>query len=129
MCKFGNQNVMRASYMGDVNKLMKSKNVQIRRGVKGLHRAQGIVERFNRSLTERLFGHQYAQEIMEARTGTSKRSVEWVARLPDVINAINNEPTLLTGKKPSEAIKLKKVSISSSAPAQGLAEKNTPFKC
>ena len=50
--------------MGDVNKLMKAKNVQIRRGEKGLHRAQGIVERFNRTLVERLFGHQYAQEIL-----------------------------------------------------------------
>ena len=103
-------------FMGDVNKLMKSKNVQIRRGEE--HRAQGIVERFNRTLAERLFGHQYAQEILLESRGKNVRSVEWVARLPDVIKALNNEPTRLTGKKPSEAIKMKNVSVSPSAPGQ-----------
>ena len=33
-------------FMGAVNKLMKSKNVKIRRGETGLHRSQAIVERF-----------------------------------------------------------------------------------
>ena len=51
-------------FMGEVNKLMKTHNVRIRRGQTSLHRAQGIVERFNRTLAEKLFGHQYAQEIL-----------------------------------------------------------------
>ena len=108
-------------FMGDVTKLMKSKNVLIRRGEKGLHRAQGIVERFNRTLAERLFGHQYAQEILlEARGKGHARSVEWVTRLPDVIKALNNEPTRLIsgGLKPSEAMKLQKVKIKPSAPVR-----------
>ena len=111
-------------FMGDVTKLMKSKNVLIRRGEKGLHRAQGIVERFNRTLADRLFGHQYAQEILLEARGSNVRSVEWVARLPDVVKALNNETTrLISGGsplkkqlKPSEAIKMKKVQIQSSKP-------------
>ena len=83
--------------MGEVNKLMKLKNVQIRRGEKPLHRSQAIVERFNRTLAERLFGHQYAQEILLESRGKNVRSREWVARLSDVIKALNNEPTRLLG--------------------------------
>jgi hypothetical protein len=112
-------------FMGSVNTLMKSKNVEIRRGVAGLHRAQGIVERFNRTLAERLFGHQYAQEIlMDARNG--KRSTEWVARLPDVVKALNNETTRLIGKKPSEAIRLKQVVVKSSTPTREANEERLP---
>ena len=113
-------------FMGDVNKLMESKNVNIRRGETGLHRAQGIVERFNRTLAERLFGHQYAQEIlMDARNG-KKRSTEWVARLSEVIKALNNETTRLIGMKPSEAIKKNKVNVKSSMP-QRLEEIQLPY--
>ncbi len=114
-------------FMGDVNKLMESHKVEIRRGEKGLHRAQGIVERFNRTLAERLFGHQYAQEILlEARGGNNVRSTEWVKRLPDVIKALNDEPTRLTGMKPSEAIKNKTVKVHSSAPTKDKNEKRLP---
>ena len=109
-------------FMGEVNKLMKSKNVQIRRGEKALHRSQAIVERFNRTLAEKLFGHQYAQEYLSAATSSkssnarsSSRSREWVARLPDVINSLNKESTRLTGKAPLEAIKLPEVKHLSSS--------------
>ena len=114
-------------FMGSVNTVMKSKNVKIRRGEPGLHRAQGIVERFNRTLAERLFGHQYAQEIlMEARGETNVRSTEWVARLPSVIKALNNEPTRLTGMMPSKAIKNKTVNVKSSAPIKVKNEQRLP---
>ena len=108
--------------MGEVNKLMKSKNVQIRRGEKALHRSQAIVERFNRTLAEKLFGHQYAQEYLSAAASSkssnarsSSRSREWVARLPQVINSLNKESTRLTGKTPLEAIKLPEVKHLSSS--------------
>ena len=65
------------------------------------------MERFNRTLAERLFGHQYAQEMQQEAEG--QRSTEWAARLPVVVSALNNEVTRLTGKKPSVAIKAKKV--------------------
>ena len=105
-------------FMGEVNKLMKSKNVKIRRGEKALHRSQAIVERFNRTLAEKLFGHQYAQEYLSAAASSKSsnaRSREWVARLPDVINSLNKESTRLTGKIPLEAIKLPEVKHLSSS--------------
>ena len=105
-------------FMGEVNKLMKSKNVKIRRGEKALHRSQAIVERFNRTLAEKLFGHQYAQEYLSAAASSKSsnaRSREWVARLPDVINSLNKESTRLTGKTPLEAIKLPEVKHLSSS--------------
>ena len=36
---------------------------------------------------------------------SNQRSTEWVKRLPEVVSALNNEVTRLTGKKPAEAIK------------------------
>ena len=93
-------------FMGAVNQLLAKHNVEVRRGRVDIHRDQGIVERFNRTLAERLFGHQYAQEM---RLSEGQRSTEWVARLPAVIAALNGEVTRLTGKRPSEAIKAKTV--------------------
>ena len=69
-------------FMGNVTKLMKQHGVSIQRGQAGNHRSQAFVERANKTLSERLFSHQYAQE-----------------------------PTRLTGKEPSSAIGLDKVSI------------------
>ena len=103
-------------FMGKVNEVMKKHNVSIKRGETGQHRAQAIVERFNRTLAERLFGHQYAQEILlEARGGKNVRSTEWVSRLPDVVKALNNEETRLIGMKPVNAIKKKEVKALGSA--------------
>ena len=104
-------------FMGKVNEVMKKHNVSIKRGEARQHRAQAIVERFNRTLAERLFRHQYAQEILlEARGGKNVRSTEWVSRLPDVVQALNNEETRLIGMKPVDAIKKKEVKAMGSAP-------------
>ena len=105
-------------FMGAANKVMKAHNVKIRRGEKALHRSQAIVERFNRTLAEKLFGHQYAQEYLSAAASSKSsnaRSREWVARLPQVINSLNKESTRLTGKAPLEAIKLPEVKHLSSS--------------
>ena len=72
-------------FMGAFSQLLAKHNVQVRRGAADHHRQQGIVERFNRTLAERLFGHQYAQEMLLAARGSSKRSIEWVTRLPAVL--------------------------------------------
>ena len=58
------------------------------------------MERFNRTLGERLFRHQYAQEM---RLPSGERSTEWAKRLPPVVA----EVTRLTSKKPSDVIKAK----------------------
>ena len=86
-------------FMGSVTKVMDNHNTYIRRGRTEIHRDQAIVERFNRTLAERLFGHQYAVEM---NNNNNKRSTEWVKRLPEVVSALNNEVTRLTGKKPAE---------------------------
>ena len=93
-------------FMGAVTKEMENHKTYIRRGRTEIHRDQAIVERFNRTLAERLFGHQYAVEM---RLPTGQRSTAWVKRLHEVVAALNNEVTSLTGKKPAEAIKEKAV--------------------
>jgi len=98
--------------MGTFSQLLAKHNVQVRRGAADNHRQQGIVERFNLTLAERLFGHQYAQEMLRAAPGSSERSIEWVTRLPAVVAALNGEVPRLTAKKPSEAIKARSVAQS-----------------
>ena len=102
--------------MGSVSQLLAKHYVQIRRGRVDIHRDQGIVERFNRTLAERLIGHQYAQEM---RLPSSERSTEWAKRLSSVVAALNEEVTRLTGKKPSDAIKGKILTQKSSSVVPG----------
>ena len=63
--------------LGGVKKLLSNHDVEIRRGNVNIHRDKGIVERFNRTYTERLFGHRYAEEM---KLSSNKRSTEWVRR-------------------------------------------------
>jgi len=103
-------------FMGAAGQLLAKHEVSVRRGRAGIHREQGIVERFNRTLAERLFGHQQAQELVLMHIkpeGSDERSREWVTRLPAVIAAINGEVTRLTGSRPIDAIKQKQVPQSS----------------
>jgi transposase InsO family protein len=101
-------------FMGAVNQLLAQHHVEIRRGRVNNHRDQAIVERFNRTLSERLFGFQYAQEM---RMPVGQRSTAWVARLPGVVSALNHEVTRLTGQKPQDAIRTRSVEVAPSAPA------------
>jgi len=82
-------------FMGSVTKEMENHQTAIRRGRPEIHRNQAIVERFNRTFAERLFGHQYAVEIL---LPSGQRSTAWVKRLPDVVAALNGEVTSLIGK-------------------------------
>ena len=59
--------------MGVVTQLMDKHNVRIGRGRTEIHRDQAVVERFNRTLAERLFGYQYAKELGNSH----KRNREW----------------------------------------------------
>ena len=84
-------------FMDVVSQVLAKHGVSVRRGRVALHRDQGIVERWNRTLSERLFGHQYAQEM---RLPSGQRSTKWVAWLPGVVAALNGEVTRLTAKNP-----------------------------
>ena len=107
-------------FMGAVTEEMKDHDVRIRRGNVNVHRDQGIVEKFNRSLSERLFSFQYSQE-MNLKSG--ERSTEWVKRLPEVVSALNREKTRLTGRRPVDAIKEKVINAKSSTFSRPVGKK------
>ena len=50
-------------FYGDTTNLMEKHDVIIQRGGPSQHRSQGIVERFNRTLADRLFSYQYHKEL------------------------------------------------------------------
>ena len=117
-------------FMGAVSQLLAKHSVQVRRRRVDFHRDQGVVERWNRTLAERLFVHQYTQEM---RLPSGQRSTEWVAWLPSVVAALNGEVTRLTGKKPSDAIKAKMLRHGAQKPSSvvpghpvGLEEQKVP---
>ena len=88
-------------FYGDTTKLMEKHDVMIQRGDPSQHRSQGIVERYNRTLADRLFSYQYHKEFEDP----SKSNREWVSRLQNVVSVLNSEKTRLIGMKPIDAIK------------------------
>ncbi|KAL9979534.1 hypothetical protein ACROYT_G017210 [Oculina patagonica] len=114
-------------FMGAVTKEMENHKTYIRRGRVNIHRDQAIVERLNQTLAGRLFGYQYGVEM---NLPPGQRSTAWVKRLPEVVTALNNEVTSLTGKKPAAAIKEKAVSSKPSSKYTrpvGKKEKKNPL--
>ena len=76
-------------------------DVMIQCGDPSQHQSQRIVERFNRTLADRLFSYQYHKELEDL----SKSNREFVSRLQNVVSALTNEKTRLIGMKPVGAIK------------------------
>jgi transposase InsO family protein len=93
-------------FFGAVKTLMAKHGTKIRYGRVNIHRDQALVERFNRTLAERLFTYQTAQEL-KLPSGSFNR--EWVKRLDAVVQSMNNEVTRMIGLKPIDAIKMKEV--------------------
>ena len=89
---------------------------------------RGIVKRFNRTLAEQLFGHQYTKELLSPR----KRNMEWVARLLEVAKALNEETMRLILTKdgreiaPAQAIELSRVKQLPAAPVIESVEEIPP---
>ena len=106
-------------FYSEVTKLMEKHDVIIQRGDPSQHRSQGIVERFNRMLADRLFTYQYHKELEDP----SKSNREWVSRLQNVVSALNNEKTRLIGMKPADAIKQTLVEQGFSQPTKEYEEK------
>ena len=106
-------------FYGDMTKLMEKHDVIMQRGDPSQHRSQGIVERFNRMLANRLFSYQYHKELEDP----SKSNREWVSRLQNVVSSLNNEKTRLTGMKPVDAIKQTLVEQGFSQPTKDYEEK------
>ena len=58
-------------FFGNVTTLMTKHKVKFQRSEAGNHRAQAFVERANRTLGEKIFTHQYAQEMADTEKGGS----------------------------------------------------------
>ena len=78
------------------------------------HGLTSIVERFNRTLGERLFSYQYDTDIkrnilpvfFQTKSKVSgKRDYKWVDRLQKVVDTLNGEFTRLIGMSPNEVVK------------------------
>ena len=77
------------------------------------------MERFNRTLADRLLSYQYHKELEDP----SKSNREWVSRLQNVVSTLNNEKTRLIGMKPVNAIKQTLVKQGFSQPVKDYEEK------
>ena len=106
-------------FYSEVTKLMEKHHVIIQRGDTNQHRSQGIVERFNRMLADRLFTYQYHKELEDPL----KSNREWVSRLQNVVSALNNEKTRLIGMKPIDAMKQTLVEQGFSQPIRDYEER------
>ena len=106
-------------FYGDTTELMEKHDVMIQCGDPSQHHSQGIVERFNRTLADRLFSYQYHKEFEDPL----KSNREWVSRLQNVVSALNNEKTRLIGMKPVDAIKQTLVEQGFSQPSKEYEEK------
>ena len=88
-------------FYGVTTKLMEKHDVMIQRGDPSQHKLQGIIERFNRTLADRLFICQYHKELEDP----SKSNRERVSSLQNVVGVLNDEKTRLIGMKSVDAIK------------------------
>ena len=103
----------------ETTKLMEKHDVMIQRGDPSQHRSQGMVEKFNRTLADRLFSYHYHKEL----EGPSKSNRDWVSRLQNVVSALYNERTRLIEMKPVGAIKGTPVKQGFSEPVKDYEEK------
>ena len=92
---------------------MQNRKTYIICGRSEIHRDQAMVARFTRTLAECLFGHECAAEMI---LPFEQWSIAWVKTPPDVVRALNNEVTHLTGKTPAVANKEKSVAGRPSTP-------------
>ena len=97
----------------------KKHDVIIQWGDPSQHRSQGIVERFDKTLADRLFSYQYHKELEDP----SKSNREWASRLQNVVSALNNEKTRLIEMKPIDAMKQTLVRQGFSQPVKNYEEK------
>lgn len=85
-------------FKGTFRKQLEDRGIKFRVGAPKNHRAQAFVERFNQTLANKLFAHQYKRELT-----TGKRNKEWVSQLPSVIETLNktiSKPRKPTYKRP-----------------------------
>ena len=95
-------------FKADVLKLMKTHDVKVVSATtKYHHNFTAFVERFNKTLAERLFKAQDAQELQNP----TKYSRIWVKYLQKAVTRLNSEKTRMLGMTPAKAVKLDSVEL------------------
>ena len=95
-------------FKAGVLKLMKEKGVKVVSATtKYHHNFTAFIERFNKTLAERLFKAQDAQELQNP----TKDSRIWVKHLQKVVTRLNSEKTRMLGMTPTKAVKLTSVEL------------------
>ena len=79
-------------FMGSVTTAMENHKTYICCRCTEIHRDQAITEGVNQTLAERLFGHQYAVEML---LPSGQRSTAWVKMLPKVVSTLTKKKLLL----------------------------------
>ena len=102
-------------FKGEFAELMRNNNTKLKAVPPRNHGSQGIVERFNRTLAERLFTVQYQKELKKFYT-TGAENREWVEDLPTIIKELNNSHTRLIGMSPVAAMAKTSVQALASKP-------------
>ena len=92
-------------FRGDCEVLMMEHNVKIQKAKS--KRTMGIVERYNRTLVEKLFPSQDASDLLSLHLNDHSRA--WVKNLSLVVEDINNSITRQIGISPVEAIEKEEV--------------------
>jgi len=103
-----------SEFKGECEKMMTSHGVKIQKAKS--KRTVGIVERYNRTLVEKLFPSQDASDLL---TLGKTRSQVWVKNLPIAVKSINESVTRQLGISPADAIKKKQVRSKSSYSRDG----------
>jgi len=104
-----------SEFKGDCERLLREHGTKFQKAKS--KRTVGIVERYNRTLQERLFRSQDASDQL---LPISERSRAWVKNLPIIVEDLNNSITRLLGISPAEAIEKERVNAQSSKARKGL---------
>ena len=98
-----------AEFKSQVDKLMREHSVEVKRvTTKYHHHFTAFVENFNKTLAERLFKIQDAQELNDP----TKDSKTWIRHLYKLVTKLNNTKLDRIGMAPAKAVKLDNVTLS-----------------
>jgi hypothetical protein len=90
-----------SEFKGDCERLLREHGTKFQKAKS--KRTVGIVERYNKTLAERLFRIQDAHDLLALHL--SGKSWTWVKNLPIIVEDINFSVTSLIGMAPAKAIK------------------------
>ena len=97
-----------SEFKGEVTKMLEKQEVKIQQvTTQYAHTHTAFVEALNKSLAERLFKVQDAQELNDPE----KVSSRWVKHLYGLVDEVNDTQTEMIGMKPKDAIKLNEVPL------------------